>query len=134
MGLIPGLGRSPGEGNCYPLQYSCLENAVDRRNWWATVHKTDHTRWGWWCWRKHLYFLHPQTACFIEIICFPLTMLVGIIHVVMLLRGHLFTLLYRNLICDIPQLIYSTLHKYLDYFKFYAVMNNTTLDLFKGVL
>lgn len=61
-------------------------------------------------------------------------MLVEIIHVVMLLGGHLFTLLYRNLIYDIPQLIYSTLHKYLDYFKFYAVMNNTILDLFKGVL
>ena len=35
---IPGLGRSPGEGNGYPLQYSCLENPVDRRAWWAIVH------------------------------------------------------------------------------------------------
>ena len=50
-------------------------------------------------------------------------MLVEIIHVVMLLGVHLFSLLYRNLIYDIPQLIYSTLHKHLDYFKFYAVMN-----------
>ena len=30
VGLIPGLGRSPGEGNGYPLQYSCLENSMDR--------------------------------------------------------------------------------------------------------
>ena len=30
LGLIPGLGRSPGEGNGYPLQYSCLENSMDR--------------------------------------------------------------------------------------------------------
>ena len=37
-GLIPGWGRSPGEGNGYPLQYSCLENSMDRRAWWATVH------------------------------------------------------------------------------------------------
>ena len=37
-GSIPGLGRSPGEGNGYPLQYSCLENSVDRGAWWATVH------------------------------------------------------------------------------------------------
>ena len=37
-GLIPGLERSPGEGNDYPLQYSCLENFTDRRTWWATVH------------------------------------------------------------------------------------------------
>ena len=38
MGLIPGLGRSPGEGNGNPLQYSCLENSIDRGAWWATVH------------------------------------------------------------------------------------------------
>ena len=36
--LIPGLGRSPGEGNSNPLQYSCLENSMDREAWWATVH------------------------------------------------------------------------------------------------
>ena len=38
MGLIPGLGRSPGEENGYPLQYSCLKNSNDRGAWWATVH------------------------------------------------------------------------------------------------
>ena len=37
-GLIPGLGRSPGEGNGNPLQYSCLENSIDRGTWWAAVH------------------------------------------------------------------------------------------------
>ena len=37
-GSIPGLGRSPGEGNSYPLQYSCLENPMDRGSWRATVH------------------------------------------------------------------------------------------------
>ena len=37
-GLIPGLGRSPGEGNGNPLQYSCLENSMDVGAWWATVH------------------------------------------------------------------------------------------------
>ena len=36
-GLIPRLGRSLGEGNCNPLQYSCLENSMDREAWWATV-------------------------------------------------------------------------------------------------
>ena len=35
---IPGSGRSPGEGNGNPLHYSCLENPVDRRAWWTTVH------------------------------------------------------------------------------------------------
>ena len=38
LGLIPGLGRSPGEGNDYPVQYSGLENSMDRRDWQATVH------------------------------------------------------------------------------------------------
>ena len=37
-GLIPGLGRFPGEGNGNPLQYSCLENPMDGGTWWATVH------------------------------------------------------------------------------------------------
>ena len=37
-GSILGLGRSPGEGNDNPLQYSCLENPMDRGAWWATVH------------------------------------------------------------------------------------------------
>ena len=37
-GLIPGLGRSPGEGNGYPLQYSCLENLINRGAWQAMVH------------------------------------------------------------------------------------------------
>ena len=38
LGLISGLGRFPGEGNGNPLQYSCLENPMDRGAWWATVH------------------------------------------------------------------------------------------------
>ena len=37
-GSIPGLGRSPGEGNGHPLQHSCLENSMDGEAWWATVH------------------------------------------------------------------------------------------------
>ena len=38
LGSIPGSGRSPGEGNGNPLQYSCLENPMDGGTWWATVH------------------------------------------------------------------------------------------------
>ena len=38
MSFIPGLGRSPGGGNGSLLQYSCLENPIDRGAWWATVH------------------------------------------------------------------------------------------------
>ena len=37
-GSIPGLGRSPGEGNGNPLQYPCLENLMDRGTWWIAVH------------------------------------------------------------------------------------------------
>ena len=35
---IPGSGKFPGEGHDYPLQYSCLENSMDRGAWWPTVH------------------------------------------------------------------------------------------------
>ena len=39
QGLILGSGRFPGEGNGNPLQYSCLENLMDRGAWWVTVHE-----------------------------------------------------------------------------------------------
>ena len=38
LSLVPGLGRSPGEGNGNPGQYSCLENSMDREAWQATIH------------------------------------------------------------------------------------------------
>ena len=44
MGLIPGLGRSPGEGNGNPLQYSCLENSMDGGAWWAMAHRVPKSR------------------------------------------------------------------------------------------
>ena len=43
-GLIPGLGSSPGGRNDNPLQYSCLENPMDRGPWWAVVHKVAESR------------------------------------------------------------------------------------------
>ena len=46
MGSIPGLGRFPREGNGNPLQYSCLENSMDREAWWATVHRVAKS-WTW---------------------------------------------------------------------------------------
>ena len=42
--LIPGLGISPGEGNGTPLQYSCLENSMDRGAWWAVVYGVTKSR------------------------------------------------------------------------------------------
>ena len=39
LGSIPGLGRSPGEGHGNPLQYSCLENPIDRGAWQAIIHR-----------------------------------------------------------------------------------------------
>ena len=44
LGSIPGSGRSPGEGNGNPLQYSCLENPMDRGAWWAPVHGVAESR------------------------------------------------------------------------------------------
>ena len=44
MGSVSGSGRSPGEGNGNPLQYSCLGNLMDRGAWWATVHGVEKSR------------------------------------------------------------------------------------------
>ena len=53
-GEIPGLGRSPGGGHGNPLQYSCLENPMDRRAWQATAHRVTNSQ---------LYDCHFSTAC-----------------------------------------------------------------------
>ena len=44
LGLIPGLGRSPAEGNGNPFQYPCLENLMDTGAWWAAVHEVAKSR------------------------------------------------------------------------------------------
>ena len=46
LGLVPGLGRSPGRGHGKPLQYSCLENPIDRGIWWTTFHGVTNS-WTW---------------------------------------------------------------------------------------
>ena len=60
-GSIPGLGRSPGEGNGNPLQYSCLENSMDREAWWAIVHGAAKN------WTRlsdfHFYSPNPKFVC-----------------------------------------------------------------------
>ena len=56
LGLIPGLGRSPGEGNGNPLQYSCLENPMDGGAWWATVHGSQRVGHDW---ETSLHLYHP---------------------------------------------------------------------------
>ena len=47
VGLIPGLGRSPGAGHDNPLQYSCLENPMDKGSWWSRVHEVTKVRYNW---------------------------------------------------------------------------------------
>ena len=44
MDLIPGWGRAPGGGHGNPLQYSCLENPMDKGAWWTTVHRSQRIR------------------------------------------------------------------------------------------
>ena len=60
LGSIPGFGRCPGEGHGYPLQYSCLENPMDRGAWWATAYGVRHDR------DSHLHFT-----------CRPVTSVIG---------------------------------------------------------
>ena len=57
LGSIPGLGRSPGEGNSNPLHYSCLENPMDGGAWWATVHAVAKSR------TRLSDFTHSQYIC-----------------------------------------------------------------------
>ena len=59
LGSIPGLERSPGEGNCYPLKYSCLENSMDRGACWAIIHGVVKS------WTRMSNF-HPFTYCYVH--------------------------------------------------------------------
>ena len=59
---IPGSGRSPGEGNGNPLQYSCLENPMDRGTWWAIVHRVPKRH----DWTTNTFSIFQRSA-----ICFP---------------------------------------------------------------
>ena len=62
LGSIPGSGRSPGEGNGNTLQYSCLENPMDRGSWWATVHEASES---WMRLSEHIsftFFLMPAVT------------------------------------------------------------------------
>ena len=69
-GSIPGLGKSPGEGNGTPPQYSCLENPMDRGAWWAAVHGVTKTR-TWlsdfvsftWCWTMSVASMASKYVC-----------------------------------------------------------------------
>ena len=56
LGSIPGSGRSPGGGHGNPLQYSCLENPMDRGAWWFAVHRVEHD----WSNLPHTHLLHSH--------------------------------------------------------------------------
>ena len=72
MGLIPGSGRFPGEGQGNPLQYSCLDNPMDRGAWWAAVHWGARVKWlsmhAWWDMTSKIKF--KKTVTFILLTCF----------------------------------------------------------------
>ena len=65
LGLIPGSGRSPAEGNGNPLQYSCLENHMDGGAWWTTAHGVTKSR----IQQRDFTFtfhFHRELTCFID--------------------------------------------------------------------
>ena len=68
LGSIPGPGGSPGEGNSNPLQYSCLENPMDRGAWWATVHGVAKSR-TWLSNFASLHWLHCWPHNLLDCIC-----------------------------------------------------------------
>ena len=66
-GLIPGSGRSPGEGNGFPLQYSCLENSMDGGAWQAAVHEI--TKRQIWLWLTFTFHFHlKRTVVYLAVI------------------------------------------------------------------
>ena len=70
MGLIPGSGRSPGEGHGNPLRYSCLENLMDRVAWRATVHKVAQSQIGLKLLSMHTLFSLCKPPCKVSV--FPI--------------------------------------------------------------
>ena len=64
-GSIPGLGRSPGEGNGNPFQYSRLENPMDRGVWWAIVHEVAKS----WTWLSNFTSLHVLLCLSLKCFC-----------------------------------------------------------------
>ena len=95
VGSIPGSGRSPGRGHDNLLQYSYLENLMDRRAWWATIHKVtkSQTQLRWLCTHTHfcltfvvlpiwkdsiLFLLFPLIPCLISWTSYTLTYLLHI--------------------------------------------------------
>ena len=82
LGSIPGLGRSPGEGNDNPLQYSCLENPMDRGAWQATVHGIAETQTG----------LNPH-ACIFIYVCVSI-LFACILHLILSIKNNGMTYKY----------------------------------------
>ena len=70
LGLISGLGRSPGEGNGNPLQYSCLENPMDGGAWWAAVHGVagSRTRLSDFSFTSHFHALEKEMATYSSVL------------------------------------------------------------------
>ena len=73
LDLIHGSGRSLGEGNGYPLQYSCLENSIDRRAWKTAVHRVTKSQTGLKWLSTHTQPWHPCTAFFVVQLSHPYT-------------------------------------------------------------
>ena len=83
LGWIPGSGKSPGEGNGNPLQYSCLENSIDGGAWWTTVHGVAKS----WTQLSDFTFTLMRTARFIYM-CFNSVFCVVIFDGHFALSGH----------------------------------------------
>ena len=101
-GFIPGLERSPGEGNGNPLQYSYLENSMDRGAWWATVHGVT---WVGHDWATITHSHHPW--------------IYSILPTIRKIAGYY---LFKNWLCLILSLLYSDSHCVLIFYLPYLLI------------
>ena len=86
-GLISGLGRSSGERNGYPLQYSCIENSMDRGAWWGTVHGVTRNQ-AWLSEQTHVY--HDKSFRWVGILSIIITVQLQNYSLIMINYVHLF--------------------------------------------
>ena len=116
-GLVPGLEKSPGEGNDYLLQNSCLESSMDRGSWWAEVYRFQRNKHDWVTENTHTHtHTRKYTNIYVYIICllFSLCILFNSLSFFPYKPLRFFTYIHPQVtsheIIFLPPLIFSSIH------------------------